>query len=312
MEMVREGVKLDDPSSYENEDWGSSNAKRTEFRFSISHRTSHGRSSGTGMSSGTRRPIRRCWACYAFDGVDAGLHPCGLGPGLDDFFGPKSWLSPGLVRAIESGSTCTRSGSRSRHMDVAGVCAVDGVFVCFTLGVWTRITSVLALFTAISYDQPRPRCAVRARSDQHHADLVPGDRTQRQAPVARPMAARRGGSLTTPRPRHPVPANMAQRLIQVHMCVIYLFAGISKLQGPSWWSGEAMWRAFANLEYQSLDMTWLAWHPWLVNLMSHVSVVWEIAFCVLIWKPLWRPLMLAVAVVLHVGIGRAWGCGHSA
>ena len=26
-----------------------------------------------------------------------------------------------------------------------------------------------------------------------------------------------------------------------------------------------MWRAFANLEYQSLDMTWLAWHPWLVN-----------------------------------------------
>ena len=88
-------------------------------------------------------------------------------------------------------------------------------------------------------------------------------------------------------------ANLAQRLIQVHMCVIYLFAGISKLQGPSWWSGEAMWRAFANLEYQSLDMTWLAWHPWLVNIMSHVSVLWEIAFCVLIWKPLWRPLMLA-------------------
>ena len=54
------------------------------------------------------------------------------------------------------------------------------------------------------------------------------------------------------------------------MCVIYFFAGVSKLQGPSWWDGEAMWRAFANLEYQSLDMTWLAWHPWLVNAMSHV------------------------------------------
>ena len=57
--------------------------------------------------------------------------------------------------------------------------------------------------------------------------------------------------------------------------------------------GEAMWRAFANLEYQSADMTWLAWHPWLINLMTHFSVLWEISFCVLIWKPLWRPLMLA-------------------
>jgi hypothetical protein len=68
-----------------------------------------------------------------------------------------------------------------------------------------------------------------------------------------------------------------------------------------------MWRAFANLEYQSLDMTWLAWHPWLVNAMTHFSVVWEISFCVLIWKPLWRPIVLAGAVALHVGIGLCLG-----
>ena len=68
-----------------------------------------------------------------------------------------------------------------------------------------------------------------------------------------------------------------------------------------------MWRAFANLEYQSLDMTWLAWHPYIVNVMTHVSVVWEISFCVLIWKPLWRPLVLAGAVLLHVGIGLCLG-----
>ena len=79
-------------------------------------------------------------------------------------------------------------------------------------------------------------------------------------------------------------ANLAIRLIQVHMCVIYFFAGISKLQGHAWWTGEAMWLAFANLEYQSLDMTWLASHPWLVNAMSHASVLWEISFCVLIWQ----------------------------
>ena len=68
-----------------------------------------------------------------------------------------------------------------------------------------------------------------------------------------------------------------------------------------------MWRAFANLEYQSADMTWLAWHPWLLNLITHVSVLWEISFCVLIWTPRWRPLVLAGAVVLHVGIGACLG-----
>ena len=61
-------------------------------------------------------------------------------------------------------------------------------------------------------------------------------------------------------------ANFALRLIQVHMCIIYFFAGISKLQGAPWWNGEAMWLAFGNLEYQSADMTWLAWHPWVVQL----------------------------------------------
>src|SRR5262249_19115112 len=97
------------------------------------------------------------------------------------------------------------------------------------------------------------------------------------------------------------------RLINVHMCVIYFFAGISKLQGESWWTGQAIWRAVANLEYQSIDMTWMAWHPWLVNLATHVSVLWEISFCALIWRPRLRPLILVGAVVLHVGIGACLG-----
>ena len=91
------------------------------------------------------------------------------------------------------------------------------------------------------------------------------------------------------------------------MCVIYFFAGISKLQGESWWTGEAMWLAFSNLEYQSIDMTWMADHPWILNLLTHVSVLWEISFCALIWRPRLRPLMLAMAVLLHVGIGACLG-----
>ncbi len=93
----------------------------------------------------------------------------------------------------------------------------------------------------------------------------------------------------------------------MHMCIIYVFAGASKLQGAAWWNGQAMWMAFGNQEYQSVDMTWTAWYPWAVELLSHFTVFWELSFCALIWvKPL-RPLVLLAAVVLHLGIGATMG-----
>ena len=197
------------------------------------------------------------------------------GLALNDFFGPTSWLSPALVRSIEAGQYTYSFWFwvPSGWMWPAYALSML-IFVCFTLGLATRVTSVLSLLTAISFTHRVP--AALFGLDQINIMLTlylaigPSGQT---LSLDRWLLRRRLGE-KAPAPAPSANANLAQRLIQVHMCVIYLFAGLSKLQGPSWWSGEAMWRAFANLEYQSLDMTWLAWHPWLVNLMSHVSVVW--------------------------------------
>ncbi len=231
------------------------------------------------------------------------------GLALNDFFGPASWLRPRLVRlhparsshAIHSGGGC-RPGRCGQPMPYP--CSI---LTLFTIGLWTRVTSFLSLCVVISFANRVP--AAFFGLDQINRMLTLYLTSDRVARRCRWTAGWRcgGSDPTLPPPDAERIANLALRLIQVHMCVIYFFAGISKLQGPSWWTGEAMWRAFANLEYQSLDMTWLAWHPWLVNLMTHVSVLWEISFCVLIWKPLWRPIMLAGAVVLHVGIGAFLG-----
>ena len=56
------------------------------------------------------------------------------------------------------------------------------------------------------------------------------------------------------------------------------------------------------LEYQSLDMTWLANHPRLLNLMTHVTVFWELSYCALVWPRLTRPWVLLMAVFVHGGI----------
>jgi hypothetical protein len=102
-------------------------------------------------------------------------------------------------------------------------------------------------------------------------------------------------------------ANIAIRLIQLHLCVIYLFAGIAKLEGANWQAGTAVWWAVANLEYQSLNMTWLARWPILVALATHLTVFWEVSYCFLVWNRYTRPLVLWMAVLVHAGIALAMG-----
>ena len=91
------------------------------------------------------------------------------------------------------------------------------------------------------------------------------------------------------------------------MCIIYLFAGMAKLTGPAWWDGTAMWMALGNMEYQSLDMTWLADWPRLINVMTHVTLFWELSYSALVWPRQTRGIVLALAIPLHMGIAICLG-----
>ncbi len=104
-----------------------------------------------------------------------------------------------------------------------------------------------------------------------------------------------------------IAANIAIRLIQIHLCIIYFYAGSAKLMGPAWWDGTAMWKAVASLEYQSLDMTWMAHWPLALNVLTHLTIFWELSYCVLIWPRITRPVMLTLAVPLHLGIAFCLG-----
>ena len=114
-----------------------------------------------------------------------------------------------------------------------------------------------------------------------------------------------GGQEASPAPA--VGTNIAVRLLQLHMCVIYLFGGIGKMRGATWWDGSALWFAFASLEYQSIDMTWTVRHRWLLALLTHLTVFWETFYCFLVWPKLTRPVCLVLAVLVHGGIGMCLG-----
>jgi hypothetical protein len=104
-----------------------------------------------------------------------------------------------------------------------------------------------------------------------------------------------------------VRATIALRLIQLQLCVVYFFSGCGKLLGGSWWDGTALWGAAANAQYRTLDLTWMADQPLLVNALTLATLFWEVAYAALIWPRLTRPLMIGMALFVHLGIGLAMG-----
>lgn len=102
-------------------------------------------------------------------------------------------------------------------------------------------------------------------------------------------------------------ANFTTRLIQIHLCIIYLFAGFGKLLGASWWNGQAIWGAMANSEYQTVDLTWIAAYPLLINLVTHIALVWEVSYVFLVWPKWSRPIIVGMAMLVHLGIGVTMG-----
>jgi uncharacterized membrane protein YphA (DoxX/SURF4 family) len=228
---------------------------------------------------------------------------------LEAFFGLHAWISPAAAKiAVPDGYNWSHLWliNSSQLLWAAHLMGL-AVFAMFTLGLFTRVTSILSCLIAIAYVHRVPgalfgldqiNCmlamylAIGPSGDAFSLDRwLKSRRAAEKLPPAAPSTS----------------ANLAMRLIQIHMCVIYFFAGISKLQGNTWWEGTALWYAFANLEYQSLDMTWMAGWPISIAIMTQTTVYWELSFCVLIWPRLLRPIVLLVAIPLHLGIGICMG-----
>jgi hypothetical protein len=230
---------------------------------------------------------------------------------LEAFLGQDSWLSAQTVALLNQGQD--RINTAWSYLDWVGSPALLWtlhiaaliVFAMLTVGAFTRISSVLAWIITISYCHRLTGTLFGL--DQINAFIAMYLMVGNSGGVwsiDRWLAERRGDAAPI---RASVGVNIAIRLLQLHMCVIYLFGGIGKMRGDYWWDGSALWFAFANLEYQSLDMTWTVRYRWLLALLTHVTVFWETFYCFLIWPKLTRPICLAIAVLAHGGIAVCLG-----
>jgi len=241
---------------------------------------------------------------------------------LDAFFGQDGWLPRQLMHEVhQSANDPDGAGPllgdqrliwthfnyiHSPTLRLAAHLAALMVFFLLMIGLFSRTMAILAYLLAVSYANritPGAYFGLDKINCMLAMYLMLGPCGARYS-IDRLWRLRRGAPSEVPPSSF---ANLAIRLIQVHMCIIYFFSGMAKLLGATWWAGDAIWYSVANLEYQSMDMTWIVKHQWLVNLMTHVTVFWELTYCALVWPRLTRPWVLAMAMVLHGGIIFALG-----
>ena len=220
------------------------------------------------------------------------------------FFGPDGWQRPENVWRMNDQpwqwSWYFAAGSVGAARVLAGITLVAAIML--TLGIATPLAAIVSFVGLVSAVNRAP-LNVFGLDDTLGMLLI----ALAVGPAGAVLSVDRLLAPDIAADRPSVRANLAIRLIQLHLCVVYLFSGCGKLLGASWWEGTALWGAAANVQYRTLDLTWMASHPWLVNALTLGTLWWEIAYAALVWPRLTRRLFLAMAVPVHLGIGLTMG-----
>jgi hypothetical protein len=115
------------------------------------------------------------------------------------------------------------------------------------------------------------------------------------------------GCVLTGRGRRPsVGANVAVRLLQIHLAVLVAVSGLHKLQFGDWWAGVAFWyplhpaltTRWATARAHAADVeTYLG----VLSLAAYLTLAWQIGFPLFAWRRRWRLVVIAGAAVGWVG-----------
>jgi hypothetical protein len=206
------------------------------------------------------------------------------------------------------------------------------VFLLFTVGMWTRVTSVLSWAISLCYIH-RGQISLFGQDTMQtilvtYLTIAPcGAALSIDALRARYRAARalmgsggksiRWAENTLAGPQSSWLANFAVRLFQINFCFIYMSAGVSKLKGQTWWDHSAAWLVTANPEF---GLVRYQAYEWVLRLLSEsrlaislcaaglsvFTLLLELGLPILVWTRL-RPFIVSCSVLLHLGIGLLMG-----
>lgn len=247
---------------------------------------------------------------------------------LDAMFGLDGWFDP---KAYAESARLPEEARPSFGWSVLFLCGTNpallkavyglsfAVLVLFTLGIATRVTSILVWiivvsFTAnpaTSYDAD-PLLVMLAFYLMIGYVFIGGSRRSTASrghwagSRAHSVLSGQGSGDAVPPSPPSVAANVATRLLQVHLAIVILTSGLHKLQFGDWWAGVALWYPLyppfvATVAEAREHMAGAISFLWILSVAAYATLAWQIAFPTFAWKPAWRPLLLGGAVVGWLG-----------
>jgi len=98
-----------------------------------------------------------------------------------------------------------------------------------------------------------------------------------------------------------------RRVLQLHVCVIYFFSGLTKMLGAGWWDGSNLWRAMTRAPFNHVPPGWIASVSCLLPAAGILIAVIETTYPVFMgWKRT-RLVWLCLVLAMHAGIALTMG-----
>ncbi len=94
-----------------------------------------------------------------------------------------------------------------------------------------------------------------------------------------------------------------KKVFQIHVCIVYFFAGFDKLLGINWWNGESIWKAI-NLPFatSTYDITFLGNYPILLTMTGLATAFLELLYPFFVWNKKTSNTWIYLIILMHVGI----------
>ncbi|SFD20843.1 Vitamin K-dependent gamma-carboxylase [Chitinophaga sp. CF118] len=92
------------------------------------------------------------------------------------------------------------------------------------------------------------------------------------------------------------------RVLQLHLCLVYIASGTEKAMGVQWWNGEAIWQTLMQGQFARFDMHWIAQYPWFAKCLGWSTLIIETCYPLYIFWSRSRPYGYLAVVLLHISI----------
>ena len=109
------------------------------------------------------------------------------------------------------------------------------------------------------------------------------------------------------RPKDPQFLGFWRRVLQLHLCAIYFFSGLTKCLGSGWWNGSSVWRALIRPPFNVIDPEILVRWKCLFPVAGIFICLLEITYPFFIWNDKTRKIWLICICGMHLGIGLMMG-----